>query len=98
MSDYKNKVKKYYLDNKDKFKEYKKIQLEKNPNLHKEVYLKYKDQINERSKQFYKNCKNDPNCYIICECGEKIFIYFLKAHVNTNKHKAKLFDKLININ
>lgn len=85
----------YYIAHKEKFKNSNDRRKEKNPNLNKENYQKYKKSINLYSSKAYKNNRKEENHYTTCSCGIRVFNYFLKAHYLTNKHKALLFDKIV---
>ena len=81
------KIKKYYLDNRDKKKEYRKKYYTENYELEKKYYLDNRDKINSRMKDYFMRRKElDLNFKLACNLRSRTSSAFKSQNVRkTNK-------------
>ena len=76
-------IKEYYIDNKDKIKEYKKA-----------YYIDNKDKIKEYKKAYRDTNKEKINEKFDCECGGHFTYSHKSRHIKSAKHQKKLNSNL----
>lgn len=82
--------KEWYIDNKDKIKEYQKeykeLNKDKIKDTNKEYYTLNKDKIEEYKKEWYIDNRDKINETITCICGKNCSKQHLKRHEQSKKH------------